>query len=419
MNLHILALETSSSVCGVSLLSRIDGQESLRTHTHDATGEHAERLLPMVEDLLVEAGIRKQDPTAVGFGQGPGGFTGLRVACGIAQGIGFALGVPVIPVGSLLAVAVRASEGHPDNAPSSAIVALQDARMGEVYLAAYRPVSSASGQSWCELQAPILIGAQDVGPWLTRASHAWAGNSAHPVDTVRLVGDALDVHPELVRGLPTRIQPGQALRPDAPTVARLSLSAWQRGLWVAPELAAPLYVRDKVAYTTEERQRGHGGNPKAPPVVDLMPMAAEHLDDVAAIEASVQAFPWTRRNFDDGLQAGYSAWVARRENRIVGFCMVMFAPDVAHVLVIAVQPSEQGKGVGGLLIRQCEREAQARGLPALILEVRPSNENAVAFYRRQGFVSLGVRKDYYPAPQGRREDAWVMEKKLMAAAGHG
>src|SRR5690625_3624126 len=104
---HLLALETSSSVCDVALLSS-DGQSmTLRSQSHDATGEHAERLLPMVDELLDQAGIRRQQLSAVAFGQGPGGFTGLRVACGVAQGIAFALGLPVIPIVSLHAAAVR------------------------------------------------------------------------------------------------------------------------------------------------------------------------------------------------------------------------------------------------------------------------------------------------------------------------
>src|SRR5690606_24858615 len=107
MTLHILALETSSSLCDVALLTQAYGRLNVRILEHDATGEHAERLLPMADDLLAQAGIMRSQLTAVAFGQGPGGFTGLRVACGVAQGMAFALNIPVIPVVSLLAVAVR------------------------------------------------------------------------------------------------------------------------------------------------------------------------------------------------------------------------------------------------------------------------------------------------------------------------
>lgn len=412
MTLHILALETSSSLCGVALLSQEQGQVHVRTLEHDATGEHAERLLPMVDDLLDQAGISPGQLAAIAFGQGPGGFTGLRVACGVAQGMGFALNIPVIPVVSLLAVAVR------DQLPggASASVVVQDARMGEVYLAAYLPDADAA-LGWRELQAPVLLNAGHVGHWLQQVLPAW--RAAHGADlAIRLAGDALPAYPALSQlqvGQGSTIEVGSPLRPDAPTIARLALISWHTVGGIAPEFAAPLYVRDKVAYTTQERQQGMGGNPKAQaPAVSILPMAAEHLDDVAAIELSVQSFPWTRGNFADGLQAGYGAWVASEAGRIVGFCMVMFAPDVAHVLVIAVSPDSQKKGIGALMLQYCEREARSRGLPALLLEVRPSNQNALRFYQHHGFSQLAVRKDYYPAAHDQREDACVMEKKLGA-----
>src|SRR3546814_4439189 len=80
--------------------------------------------------------------------------------------------------------------------------------------------------------------------------------------------------------------------------------------------------------------------------LSLEPMRVEHLDEVTAIEQKVQAFPWTKGNFADGLQAGYGAWVVTQSGRTLGFCMTMFAPDVAHVLVIAVSPEGQRQGIG-------------------------------------------------------------------------
>src|SRR5690606_30204418 len=109
----------------------------------------------------------------------------------------------------------------------------------------------------------------------------------------------------------------------------------------------PLYVRDKVAFTSAERAQGAGGNPRAARFfASIAPMKYDDLDTVASIEASVQEFPWTYGNFQDGLEAGYSAFVARRDGQIVGFYMTLYAPDVAHLLVIAVSPEHQNQGVG-------------------------------------------------------------------------
>lgn len=426
MDLQLLAFETSSRSCSVALLSLVQGRLTVRYSAHDATGEHAEVLLPMVDHLLEQACVARAQLTAVAFGQGPGGFTGLRVACGVAQGIAFALALPVIPIGSLLAVA--ALDDTLEASPSmtaltqSVRLVVQDARMGEVYLAAYRLERAADSDlvCWRVVQAPILLDASDVGNWFRQSVGRWCDGSGASA-SVRLMGDALTAYPELMDLTSSRtgvansdaIVVAGPLRPAADTIARLALSAWRRGQWVTPELAAPLYVRDKVAYTTKERARGLGGNPKA----GGLPVAIDHmidsdLDDVTAIERSVQSFPWSRRNFSDALEAGYSAWVARRGAKIIGFCLVMLAPDVAHLLSIAVTRDEQGKGVGALLLKQCERESAAHTLAGLILEVRPSNHNAVTFYQNRGFQRLSVRKDYYPLRQNEREDAWVMEKKL-------
>jgi tRNA threonylcarbamoyladenosine biosynthesis protein TsaB len=365
----------------------------------------------MIDDLLAQAGVGRRQIAAVAFGQGPGGFTGLRVACGVAQGMAFALDIPVVPVPSLLAVAQRGDAQAPDGNGAWHVV-VQDARMGEVYLAAYRRRHSATGAAWETMQQPVLLDAGEVGGWLDETVSRAGVAPDHPV---RMVGDALQAYPSLAQSRVSRpwLMLGEPLRPDAETIARLAVKEWHVHGGIAPELAAPLYVREKVAYTTLERERGAGGNPKAADLkLGIEPMTPAHLDDVVAIERSVQAFPWTRGNFADGLEAGYAAWVVRQGGQTVGFCMTLFAPDVAHVLVIAVKPDHQHRGAGTLLLHRCEREARARGLSALMLEVRPSNLNALMFYRHQGFRQIAMRRDYYPAAGGKREDACVMEKRL-------
>ncbi|NLC35022.1 MAG: tRNA (adenosine(37)-N6)-threonylcarbamoyltransferase complex dimerization subunit type 1 TsaB [Alcaligenaceae bacterium] len=415
MTVHLLALETSGSVCGVALISRrADGQTTISKLEHDATGEHAERLLPMVDELLAGRGLGRQALSAVAFGQGPGGFTGLRVACGVAQGMSFALQIPVVPVVSLMAVAQRDADAHPGHAQAVRVV-VQDARMGEVYLAAYAP-DAAGG--WNTLQAPMLLAASDLPLWLAQVSETLHGVPSS--GTLRLVGDGVALCPglddiQLAGG--GVVEQGPGLRPDAVAVGKLGLSLFLQGRHMTAGHAAPLYVRDKVAFTTRERQQGQGGNPKAPGLgVALRPMGQGDVPEVAAIEAAVQAFPWTAGNFADGLKAGYGGWVAHQHGRVIGFSMTLYAPDIAHLLVLAVAPDAQREGVGTALVRHCEKEALARGLPDLLLEVRPSNLQALAFYRRHGFERIAIRKDYYPAPEGAREDGWVMRKSLASGA---
>lgn len=149
----------------------------------------------------------------------------------------------------------------------------------------------------------------------------------------------------------------------------------------------------------------------------LAPMSNAHLDAVMVIEAAAYAFPWTRGNFIDSLVAGYPARVLLGAQRqLLGYFVAMPGVDEMHLLNITVAPAEQGRGharcLMDALIPLC-REHAARDL---WLEVRQSNERARAMYLRLGFTAVGVRKGYYPAPFGRREDAVVMSLKIGAAA---
>ena len=405
---HILSFETSSTLCGVALLSWQDGRIRLGTAAHEGRGAHAERILPLAWDLLAQAGLTRRDLTAIAFGQGPGGFTGLRVACGVAQGLAVALDVPVLPVDSLCAVAVQGAGTD----PAGVHVVLQDARMNELYAAVYR----ADAAGWTTVQAPALLARADVAAWAAQASGDWG----LPPDTGWWVhGDALDGFPGLDAELSALggQRPAQAAtdaHAQAGTIARLAEQAWRAGRAVDAALAAPAYVRDKVAYTTAERAGGLGGNPHVDAVtLTLHDMTASDVGEVAAIESRVQSFPWTRKNFADGLAAGYRGWIVRRMGAMLGFALVMDAPDMAHLLVIGVRPDAQRQGVGERLLRRCIEHCRQTGLPALTLEVRPSNTQAIAFYHRHGFAQVGLRRGYYPAAQG-REDACIMTLDLAA-----
>lgn len=401
-HVHILALDSATRVCEVALLSVHGQQRQCIARSHDGSGEHAEIVLPMVDELLAQAGVQRGQLTAIAFGQGPGGFTGLRVACGVAQGMAYALGIPVAPVVSLHAMAQAA-----DGAEAVRVVA-QDARMGELYVAAYA-APKLPGQGWQPLCAPLLLSVSDLGLWLTHQREQWG------VSAIRLLGNACNVYPELqalqVAGL--ALHPQHQERAPAEAIAELAYLAYQRGETVSPAQAAPLYVRDKVAYTTAEREQGQGGNPKARPIPEIGVMQANELDAVVEIERRTQSHPWTRAQFEEALQAGYEAWVIREAGLVAGFYLLMPAPDLAHLLLISVRPESQRQGLGHQLLRHCESRAQELGVEGVLLEVRPSNRNATDFYSNRGFSQVGVRKGYYPSGPVGREDAWVMKKTVQ------
>lgn len=147
------------------------------------------------------------------------------------------------------------------------------------------------------------------------------------------------------------------------------------------------------------------------PEAEFFPMNERDLDAVAALEASVQAFPWSRGNFADSLSSGYSVWVCRVGGDLVGFSVVMMAVDEAHLLNIAVCHRYQGLGYGARLLRNAMHLARLNGAAKLFLEVRTSNQQAIELYRHFGFSQIAVRKGYYPAVVG-REDALIFERAL-------
>ena len=165
--MKILAIETSTELCSAALW--LDGKVDAREEV--AGQRHSELLLPMIDALLVSHGLKAVELDCIAFGAGPGSFTGLRIACGVAQGIAFGIDVPVIAIGTLAALAAASQAGR--------VVCCLDARMGEVYHAAYERRSS----DWHEVHAPSLC-RPDAVPDLPAG--AWAGCGGSPSIARRL-----------------------------------------------------------------------------------------------------------------------------------------------------------------------------------------------------------------------------------------
>jgi tRNA threonylcarbamoyladenosine biosynthesis protein TsaB len=228
----LLALDTATEACSAALW--VDGALASR---EELLGRgHAERILPMIDELLIEAGIGLAALDAIAFGRGPGAFTGVRIAVSVAQGLAYGAGLPTVPVSDLAALALRALErarieaGAP--AAGEALVAL-DARMGEVYYGRARP----SGQLGVELLEEGLAPPEDAFPvplevGLARVG-AGHGFSAYPALGARFATGLTAVWPELL--------------PRAAEIAALGVRAFAAGLRVPAEAAAPVYLRDRVA----------------------------------------------------------------------------------------------------------------------------------------------------------------------------
>ncbi len=233
MTTHLLAFDTSTEVMSLALIT------PNKTHLHESAGGAlaSQRLLPEAHALLQQAGLAWSDLTAIAFGQGPGAFTGLRTACSVAQGLALGLGLPVVPIDSLMLVAQDARAAVALPAPTTLWVAM-DARMDEIYAAAYTPT---------HLDAPLQT-TQAPALYTVQALHAlWQAQVPAVV-----AGSALSVFGKQL-GLPgtTHLVPATSSR--AAALARLATQQWLVGQGVDAALALPLYLRDKVAQTTAQR----------------------------------------------------------------------------------------------------------------------------------------------------------------------
>ncbi|HQV80721.1 MAG TPA: ribosomal protein S18-alanine N-acetyltransferase [Agitococcus sp.] len=140
-------------------------------------------------------------------------------------------------------------------------------------------------------------------------------------------------------------------------------------------------------------------------------MTTADINAVCAIEQQVQYAPWTPKLFSDSLER-HLCWVAQKNQQVVGFFVVQFIVDEAHLLNIAVDPTQQKQGIGRVLLDNVQQQAIAKKANTIFLELRATNQRALALYQMAGFNEIGLRKNYYPAAQG-KEDAVIMALMLF------
>jgi len=142
-------------------------------------------------------------------------------------------------------------------------------------------------------------------------------------------------------------------------------------------------------------------------------MRESDLDRIMEIELAVYPHPWTRGIFLDCINVGYRCWVLEYESDIIGYAVMSIAVNEAHLLNISIKSSHQNQGLGREFVIQMCDVAKESSADTILLEVRPSNHAAVHLYDSIGFNEVGIRKNYYPANKGHREDALILAKSLL------
>ena len=224
MSVRLLAIETSTPACSAALW--VDGDVLERYAL--APRQHAALMLPMIESLLLEAGITVAQLDAIAFGCGPGSFTGVRIAASMVQGIAFAADLPVVPVSTLAALAL----GGMRESQLPRVLAVMDARKAEVYWGSYVK----TGDDVMTLQGRECVCAPDAVPATGQDDWLGVGGgwSAYGEQLMQRLGE------RVVRLMPD-------LEPRAADVVRLAVHDFHHGVRVRPEEALPVYLRNNVA----------------------------------------------------------------------------------------------------------------------------------------------------------------------------
>jgi len=227
--MNLLAIETTTEACSVAL---VHGDQML-VRSEVAPRRHTELVLPMADALLAEAGIARHALDVIAVGRGPGAFTGVRIGVALAQGMALALELPVVAVSSLAALALEAE------ADDAAVLAVIDARMGEIYAASYR--RNAQG-GLDELSAECVLTPDQL--------------QLPPAPAWRVVGSGWATYADILSTRLTgtlRAADGERY-PQAARVAELAVPEFLAGHAITAELALPVYLRDKVALTLAEQK---------------------------------------------------------------------------------------------------------------------------------------------------------------------
>jgi tRNA threonylcarbamoyladenosine biosynthesis protein TsaB len=225
--MNLLALDTSTEFLSLALQLG----DKLVTHTQLAGNASSTLILPQIQALLEEANVKLDDLDGIAFGAGPGAFTGVRIACGVAQGLGFGANIPVVGVNTLLALAEASGEDK--------VIACLDARMGEIYHAAFERKNN----EWAEISATQVC-KPEASPVL---DGSWVG-----------VGSGWVAYGEILSGVyalnVTQIVP--EITPTAEAILKLATPTFAAGLAKPASEATPIYIRNRVALTSLEREQG-------------------------------------------------------------------------------------------------------------------------------------------------------------------
>jgi len=456
----MLAIETTGPICSVAYLAE-DGRVLYRASEEGLM--HLTSLIPLVEDILEEAGVKPRKLDCIAVSAGPGSFTGIRIGVATARALAQALDIPVIKVPTLetfvyLSPSVIASEAkqsidsigsasgllrriaprndeQPCEKQKSEVFTVAcpvfDARRDQMYAGAYTLEEDG------RIMTLVKSGAYDPADYFAALGASLSAfiklakqtGGQEAIARCYLMGDGLPVFKEAVDQFISKTLVPCVKYEPAPVVqdARAAL-AWavDHGTKVGYGILEPIYIRKAEAQRRLDekasQEDGSSGSNLCEPQ-EPSPWLASHwlarpaeesdVYGISVIERLSFGEPWLERSILDDIRLEYSDYIVCEDDGFVmGYAGLHRILEEGHITNIAVHPAVRRRGVGSAALRDLLRTAADQGINSFTLEVRDSDIAAIRFYEKHGFVSEGVRKDYYPVRGGGREDARIMWRRF-------
>ena len=405
--MKILGIDTSGLVGAVAIA---DGDLLLSQFSIQYKTTHSEILMPMLDDVCKKIHLDLKSIDAIAVAKGPGSFTGLRIGSATAKGLAQALDKPIIPIPTVDGIAYNLY------GVEKIICPMMDARRNQVYTGLYTFVAGTPEGKSLERKFEMQI----IHEQFATSVEDIASRINEIGKPVVLLGDGVPVYRDQIDKLlkvPYSIAPMHQNRQNAAALVSLAMQYASEGRMVSADEFAPDYLRLSQAEREAKEKKDNKGQDKkqqetrkSPGLVRVREMTAEDIEDAALLEkTNLGKEAWTQKQLIDALTRDDTIYlVASKAGRIVGLCGVQNISGEGEITNVSVARDCRGEGIGYKMVKQLLERGVGIGIKDYTLEVRASNEPAIRLYERLGFVSEGVRPNFYDEP---KDDAVIYWKR--------
>ena len=405
--MKILGIDTSGLVGAVAIA---DGDLLLSQFSIQYKTTHSEILMPMLDDICKKIHLDLKSIDVIAVAKGPGSFTGLRIGSATAKGLALALDKPIIPIPTVDGIAYNLY------GVEKIICPMMDARRNQVYTGLYTFAAGTPEGKSLERKFEMQI----IHEQFATSVEDIASRINEIGKPVVLLGDGVPVYRDQIDKLlkvPYSIAPMHQNRQNAAALVSLAMQYASEGRMVSADEFAPDYLRLSQAEREAKEKKDNKGRDKkqqevrkSPGVVRVREMTAEDIEDAALLEkTNLGKEAWTQKQLIDALTRDDTIYlVAAKAGRIVGLCGVQNISGEGEITNVSVARDCRGEGIGYKMVKQLLERGVGIGIKDYTLEVRASNEPAIRLYEKLGFVSEGVRPNFYDEP---KDDAVIYWKR--------